>query len=56
MGPLRIIWDLDDDPEGNVQQIAEHGLTKEDVESVLRDPDARGLVIHPVCRRRSARL
>ena len=21
----RILWDLDDDPEGNVQHIAEHG-------------------------------
>ena len=28
-------WDLDDDAEGNVQHIAEHGLTKEDVEHAL---------------------
>jgi uncharacterized DUF497 family protein len=26
---------MDDDPEGNVRHIAEHGLTKEDVEDVL---------------------
>ena len=24
-----IIWDLDDDPDGNVQHCAEHGVTKE---------------------------
>jgi hypothetical protein len=30
-----VIWDLDDDPQGNVQHIAEHGLTPEDVEDVL---------------------
>jgi hypothetical protein len=23
-----IIWDLDDEPEGNVQHIAEHGISK----------------------------
>jgi uncharacterized DUF497 family protein len=43
MGPLRIIWDWDDDPEGNVEHIAEHGLSKEDVESVLMNPDRIGL-------------
>ena len=31
----RIIWDLDDDPAGNVQHIAEHALTMEEVEEVL---------------------
>jgi uncharacterized DUF497 family protein len=31
----RIIWDLDDDPAGNVQHIAEHGVTVEEVEDVL---------------------
>jgi uncharacterized DUF497 family protein len=31
----RITWDLDDDPEGNVQHIAEHGFTVEEVEEVL---------------------
>jgi uncharacterized DUF497 family protein len=30
-----IIWDLDDDPEGNVQHCAEHGVTKEEVEEVI---------------------
>jgi hypothetical protein len=32
-------WDLDDDPEGNVQHIAEHDLTKEEVEEVLFHPE-----------------
>lgn len=27
-----IIWDLDDDPDGNVQHCAEHGVTKDEVE------------------------
>lgn len=33
-----ILWDLDDDPDGNVQHVYEHGLTKEEVEEVLQDP------------------
>lgn len=32
-----IIWDLDDDPEGNVQHCADHGVTKEEVEEVLQN-------------------
>ena len=31
----RIVWDLDDDPDGNVQHIAEHGISTEEVEDVL---------------------
>ena len=31
----RFVWDLDEDPDGNVQHVAEHGLTIEDVEEVL---------------------
>lgn len=30
-----IIWDLDDDPDGNVQHCAEHGASKDEVEEVL---------------------
>ncbi len=30
-----VLWDMDDDPEGNIQHIADHGLTEEDVEDVL---------------------
>jgi hypothetical protein len=37
-----IIWDEDDDPGGNVQHIAEHGLTIDDVEAVLAAPVSEG--------------
>ena len=30
-----IAWDLDDDRYGNIQHIAEHGLTVDEVEEVL---------------------
>ena len=30
-----IIWDLDDDPNGNVQHCAEHGITTNEIEEVL---------------------
>ena len=33
------IWDLPDDPSGNVQHIAEHGLTPIDVQHVLNHPE-----------------
>jgi len=33
-----ILWDLDDDPDGNVQHCADHGIAKEEVEDVLQDP------------------
>ncbi|HYW79313.1 MAG TPA: hypothetical protein VE890_07025 [Thermoguttaceae bacterium] len=39
MAFLRILWDDEDDPLGNVQHIAEHGLTISEVEAVLSDPD-----------------
>ena len=32
-----IVWDLDDDPAGNVQHYASHGVTKEEVEAVFRN-------------------
>jgi uncharacterized DUF497 family protein len=32
-----IVWDLDDDPEGNVQHCAEHDVTKEEVEEVFQN-------------------
>jgi hypothetical protein len=38
MPVVDVIWDLPDDPDGNVQHIAEHGLTPADVEHVLRHP------------------
>lgn len=39
MGFAEVIWDLDDDAEGNVQHIAEHEISKEEVEEVLENPD-----------------
>jgi uncharacterized DUF497 family protein len=42
MDYLRIIWDEDDDPDGNVEHIAEHGLEIEDIEHVLADPASEG--------------
>ena len=30
-----IAWDAEDDPQGNVQHVAEHGITMEEVEEVL---------------------
>lgn len=33
-----IIWDLDDDPDGNVEHCAEHGVTKEEVEEAIANP------------------
>ncbi len=42
MAFLWIIWDDENDPLGNVQHIAEHGLTTSEVEAVLNDPDSAG--------------
>ena len=39
---FQIIWDEDDQPDGNVQHIAEHGLTTYDVEYVLENPIREG--------------
>ncbi|HXU32439.1 MAG TPA: BrnT family toxin [Thermoanaerobaculia bacterium] len=33
-----ILWDLDDDPDGNVQHCADHGVTQDEVEEVLLSP------------------
>ena len=42
MNIFRILWDEPDDPDGNVQNIGEHGLTIEDVEEVLANPTSEG--------------
>lgn len=34
---ILVIWDLEDDPRGNFQHIAEHGVTADEVEEVLND-------------------
>jgi uncharacterized DUF497 family protein len=35
MWHVQVIWDDEENPDGNVQHIAQHGLTIEDVEYVL---------------------
>jgi len=37
----QIIWN--EEPGGNVEHIEEHGLSIDDVESVLADPERRGV-------------
>jgi hypothetical protein len=37
MATISVIWDLDDDPSGNVQHISHNGVTKDEVEEVLDD-------------------
>ena len=39
---VQVIWDDDDLPEGNVQHIAEHGLTMDNVEYVIENPAKEG--------------
>jgi hypothetical protein len=36
MADVQVIWDLEDDPEGNVRHIAEHDITANEVEEVLQ--------------------
>jgi hypothetical protein len=31
----RIVWDMEDDPDGNVRHIAQNGLTVDEVDEVL---------------------
>ena len=38
---ISVIWDLEDDPQGNIQHIAEHDVTPEEVEEVLNDRHSR---------------
>lgn len=37
MGFSSVIWDLEDDPNGNLQHIAEHGVTQEEVQEVFEN-------------------
>jgi uncharacterized DUF497 family protein len=37
MNDVLFVWDLEDEPDGNVQHVAEHGLTVEEVESAVAD-------------------
>jgi len=40
---LQVIWDDENDPHGNVEHIAEHGLTMDDVDFVLTHPVSEGI-------------
>ncbi len=40
---LSVLWDAEDDADGNVQHIADHDLTLEDVEHVLAGPSSEGV-------------
>jgi uncharacterized DUF497 family protein len=33
-----ILWDREDDPFGNVQHVAQHRMTKEEVEDIFQNP------------------
>jgi hypothetical protein len=37
----QIIWN--DEPDGNIAHIEEHGLTVDEVEHVLANPDSKGV-------------
>ena len=41
MPAIEIIWDLEDDPEGNIAHIAEHDVSQDEVLEVLTAPTAR---------------
>jgi hypothetical protein len=41
MPTIDVVWDLPDDPNGNVQHVAEHGLIPLDVEYALNHPIRR---------------
>lgn len=41
-----IIWDLEDDSDGNVQHLREHDVTIEEAEEVLLNPQSSRAVSH----------
>jgi len=41
MDDVSVLWDLEDDPDGNVQHIAENDLSVEEVEDVCSIPTTR---------------
>lgn len=42
--PFVVIWDLGDDVDGNVQHLAEHGVTTEEAEEVLFNPESQSAI------------
>ena len=47
---IQIIWDLEDDQEGNYQHILEHDVAPEEVEEILSDPASRTTRSHSTGR------
>jgi hypothetical protein len=47
MDDAQNVWDPDDDPDGNIQHIAENALTVDEVEDVLLNPDNETLISRP---------
>ena len=44
MSDVIIIWDSPEDPDGNVQHIAAHHITVDEVEEVLLDRDSEDTI------------
>lgn len=44
MSDVIMIWDLPEDPNGNVQHIAAHNITVDEVEEVLLDRDSEDTI------------
>jgi hypothetical protein len=44
MFDAQVVWDVDDDPDGNVQHIAENDPTVDEVEDVLLNPKSKTLI------------
>jgi hypothetical protein len=40
MPDAQVIWDLPEDPDGNIEHIAEHGVTAVEVEEILFDAES----------------
>jgi hypothetical protein len=38
---ILVIWDLEADPQGNIQHIAQHGVTPDEIEEILNDRHSR---------------
>ncbi len=37
MASVQVIWDLEDDPQGNFRHVADHDVTADEVEDVLEN-------------------
>ena len=46
MTVIRVIWDLEDEPDGKVPHIAEHGITVEEYEEVLEHHHGEADISH----------